>query len=444
MTILLLILVLISTSVLCTISEGNLNDLSVRVEEKGKIFRLVKHPNNNLNVRSARKQYNIPNKHQKSLLQLKYQAEDYFESGEARDDTSDGEVSSPMRDLPFNGFTSVVGVGNPPQTFYCIFDTGSSVMFVNSFACDNQNCGINPQFQSANSETYDNSNAYTETIFYGGGYLDGTVIRDSVYIETMEVQQQDIALVTSEDDGSTPNFSCVIGLSFPELSPNGESLLFDNMIDQGLLNEALFTTYYYNDLEHADLYFGGILDKYYEGEINYVPVQVREHWNIKVDDVLIDGVSTGICSEDEGCIGLVDTGTNSNSIEGEAFDVVTNAIFGGSDLQYGFPCNMQNVDLPDISYVIGGVSYEFDYHEYTIEDFGYCQLDMFDMDVFNEPGRPSIVLGVSFLKKYFTVWDRRDAEAPQMGFAVKAHLEIPYEEFYEVDAIPDNSEFESQ
>mmetsp|Transcript_9695 Transcript_9695/g.9507 ORF Transcript_9695/g.9507 Transcript_9695/m.9507 type:complete len:110 (-) Transcript_9695:298-627(-) len=109
------------------------------------------------------------------------------------------------------------------------------------------------------------------------------------------------------------------------------------MIDQGLLNEALFTTYYYNDLEHADLYFGGILDKYYEGEINYVPVQVREHWNIKIDDILIDGVSTGICSEDEGCIGLVDTGTNSNSIEGEAFDVVTNAIFGGSDLQYGFP-----------------------------------------------------------------------------------------------------------
>eukprot|EP00343_Euplotes_focardii_P002418 CAMPEP_0205807408 /NCGR_PEP_ID=MMETSP0205-20121125/11142_1 /ASSEMBLY_ACC=CAM_ASM_000278 /TAXON_ID=36767 /ORGANISM="Euplotes focardii, Strain TN1" /LENGTH=173 /DNA_ID=CAMNT_0053081617 /DNA_START=427 /DNA_END=948 /DNA_ORIENTATION=- len=171
---------------------------------------------------------------------------------------------------------------------------------------------------------------------YGGGYLDGSVIRDSVYIESMEIKNQDIALVTSEDDGSTPNFSCVIGLSFPELAPQEEVLLFDNMMSQGVLNQNLFTTYYYHDGDHADLYFGGIIDDYYEGDLNYVPVQKREHWNIRIDDILVGGTSTGICDTEHGCQGLVDTGTNSNSVEVEYWDILTNMIFTDTGLEEGF------------------------------------------------------------------------------------------------------------
>ena len=66
----------------------------------------------------------------RSFLQLRYAAEDYFEESGHSEDTSNHQVNSEMRDLPYNGFTSVIGVGTPPQTFYCIFDTGSSVMFV--------------------------------------------------------------------------------------------------------------------------------------------------------------------------------------------------------------------------------------------------------------------------------------------------------------------------
>ena len=308
-----------------------------------------------------------------------------------------------------------------------------------SFTWNNNNWGLNPQFLAENSATYDDSNAFPERIIYGGGYLDGQVIRDSVFIETMEVHNQDIALVTSEDDESTPNFSCVIGLSFPELAPQGETLLFDNMISQELLDQNLFTTYYYPDGEHADLYFGGILDRYYEGEINYVPVQERQHWNIRIDDVLVDGISTGICSEEYGCIGLVDTGTNSNSIEGEAFDTVASAVFESPEQMNGFACDSEDINLPDISYVIGGVSYSFDYLEYSFNTDGIWFFDMFSMDVFNDPNSPSIVLGVSFLRKYFTVWDRSDDENPRIGFAVSSNLEVDRSEFAELDSIPDNS-----
>lgn len=66
-----------------------------------------------------------------SYLQIKYPAENY----EIHTETSliqdtERQILMPMRDILDSGFTSVVGVGTPPQKLYCIFDTGSSLMFV--------------------------------------------------------------------------------------------------------------------------------------------------------------------------------------------------------------------------------------------------------------------------------------------------------------------------
>lgn len=68
-----------------------------------------------------------------SFLQIKYVAEDYFdghERGHLQDGDEKNKVLAPMKDIPLSGYTAVVGVGTPPQKLDCIFDTGSSVMFV--------------------------------------------------------------------------------------------------------------------------------------------------------------------------------------------------------------------------------------------------------------------------------------------------------------------------
>jgi hypothetical protein len=66
-----------------------------------------------------------------SYLQLKYAAMDYFENDDSHlQQSTQGEVNSPSIDVPFNGYTAILGIGTPAQEFYCIFDTGSSVMFV--------------------------------------------------------------------------------------------------------------------------------------------------------------------------------------------------------------------------------------------------------------------------------------------------------------------------
>jgi hypothetical protein len=381
-----------------------------------------------------------------SYLQIKYVAQDYLQLDS--ECTSDCQFNSAMRDIPYNGFTGVVGIGSHPQKLYCIYDTGSSVMFVNSMSCTNDHCEDNPQVTSETRVPLLNEDGSqrTERITYGGGFLTGDLVNDTVIIGGAEIPDQTMAEVTAEDDGSTPNFSCLIGLSFPELSPNGEDLLFDHMMRIGTLSENLFTTYIYPDREHADLYFGAILDKYYcpdsencEDLITWAPVQRREHWNIQVTDVLVDGVSTGICDTDSGCQGIVDTGTSANTFESTQYD----AIFGGENpliTPNFYPCDTAN---PDITFVIGGEEFTFSASEYSSEtEQGDCSSDFSVMDVWSDPNAPAIVLGDSFLRKYFVIYDRSDDENPQIGFAL-ANTELTIDpeadEWRAVDCMPDNT-----
>lgn len=101
-------------------------------ETEGVAFRMVRHKQDVAKIlRDTKNKYSTGRERDRSFLQLKYAAEDYFEnSGSHLQDTSRGEVNSPSVDIPYNGYTAILGIGNPPQEFYCIFDTGSSVMFV--------------------------------------------------------------------------------------------------------------------------------------------------------------------------------------------------------------------------------------------------------------------------------------------------------------------------
>lgn len=61
---------------------------------------------------------------------------------------------------------------------------------------------------------------------------------------------------------------------------------------------------------------------------------------------------------------------------------------------------------------------------------------MFGMDVFMEEEHPSIVLGVVFMQKYFTIFDR---DNDQVGFAL-SNIDLVIDEDNEADRIQANSE----
>lgn len=303
--------------------------------------------------------------------------------------------------------------------------------------CNLENCEINPQvgFEPEESPEIPDNCSESEDfacLTYGGGYIKGIKKIDSVWIDDLEVPEQEIFEVIQEDRRSTLNFSCLVGLGFPELAPNGELLLFDNMMKNGLLSQNLFTAYYYNDGDHSALYFGDIRSEYYTGEIHYVPVQKRYHWNIKIDDIKVNGESTGVCDETEGCQGLVDTGTNSNSFESIQYEVIMQN-FGA------ISCSNIN-NLPILTYVIDGKDYTLEPSEYMKEDSEECDASFIQMDVFRGTEPPAMVLGVVFMQKYFTIFDRTDDSNPRIGFALaNADLEVDSWVFEEVDEMEEQA-----
>lgn len=364
-----------------------------------------------------------------SYLQFKYPARrlshtDYYTTLD-----TNNTVTLPLRNIMKSGYTGVVDIGNPKQELYWIFDTGSSIMFVNSFYWEIDHWEDNPQYDPEESTSADVPEITKPIqINYGGGFLKGNMIKDTVWLHDMEIPSQDIAEVTDEDEGSTPNFSWLIGLGYPQLAPHGELLLFDNIMQRKLLEKNIFTTYYYADGIHSDLVFGRIDSKYYTGDINYVDVQKQYHWNIKIDDIKIGGKPMNFCPK--GWQGLVDSGTNLNTFEYQEYLSI------GKEINYSSDNKWKELSkYPSLTYVIGGVDYTFTPEEYFASDPENpenWELGFFPMDVFQDQDHPAMVIGVQFMMKYFTIYDR---DFNQVGFALASNLEVNNKESNEVDTI---------
>ena len=62
------------------------------------------------------------------------------------------------------------------------------------------------------------------------------------------------------------------------------------------------------------------------------------------------------------------------------------------------------------------------------------------MRVFMDADSPSMVLGVVFMRRYLSIFDRTDDRNPMIGFAPAAELEVDYLENEDVDRIPVNGD----
>ena len=93
----------------------------------------------------------LSSEHTPSYLQFKYPAKTNSRTEYDTSSDSAKSVKIPMRDILSSGFTGVVNIGNPRQELYCIIDSGSSVMFVNSYYCEQDHWEKNPQYDPTKS-----------------------------------------------------------------------------------------------------------------------------------------------------------------------------------------------------------------------------------------------------------------------------------------------------
>ncbi|KAF4018221.1 hypothetical protein G4228_010149 [Cervus hanglu yarkandensis] len=273
-----------------------------------------------------------------------------------------------------------IGIGTPPQTFKVIFDTGSANLWVPSTKCSPlyTACEIHSLYDSLESSSYV-ENGTEFTIHYGSGKVKGFLSQDLVTVGGITVTQ------TFGEVTELPlmpfmlaKFDGVLGMGFPAQAVGGVTPVFDHILAQRVLTEDVFSVYYSR-------------------------VSLRS--------------TTLLC--EEGCMVVVDTGASYISGPTSSLRLLMEAL-GAKELstdEYVVNCN-QMPTLPDISFHLGGKAYTLTSADYVLQDpynnDDLCTLALHGMDI-PPPTGPVWVLGATFIRKFYTEFDRRNN---RIGFAL--------------------------
>nr|CAX72306.1 cathepsin D (lysosomal aspartyl protease) [Schistosoma japonicum]CAX72314.1 cathepsin D (lysosomal aspartyl protease) [Schistosoma japonicum] len=302
-----------------------------------------------------------------------------------------------------------ITIGTPPQTFSVVFDTGSSNLWVPSKHCSYFDiaCLLHRKYDSSKSTTYV-PNGTDFSIRYGTGSLSGFLSTDSLQLGSLGVKGQTFGEATKQPGlvFVMAKFDGILGMAYPSLAVGGVTPVFVNMIKQGVVDSPVFSFYLSRNITNVlggELMIGGIDDKYYTGEINYVNLTEKSYWLFKMDNLTISDLS--ICTD--GCQAIADTGTS--MIAGPTDEVKQiNQKLGATHLPggiYTVSCDVIN-NLPSIDFVINGKHMTLEPTDYImkVSKLGseICLTGFIGMDL---PRKKLWILGDVFIGKFYTIFD---------------------------------------
>jgi len=189
-----------------------------------------------------------------------------------------------------------ITIGTPAQHFEVVFDTGSSNLWVPSKECGLTQlaCRLHKRYNSAKSLTAV-KNGTEFSIQYGSGSMSGFMSQDNVAIGSLVVKNQIFAEATKEPGIAflAAKFDGILGLGWSTISVNHVTPVFDNMVEQGLVEDASFSFYLDRSGGGAksELVFGGVDPAHYTGNFTYVPLSAKTYWQIDLDDLKVGGES---------------------------------------------------------------------------------------------------------------------------------------------------------
>jgi saccharopepsin len=191
-----------------------------------------------------------------------------------------------------------------------VLDTGSSNLWVPSTECGSIACYLHNKYDSSASSTY-KKNGSSFDIRYGSGSLAGFVSQDTVRIGDLEIKHQDFAEATSEPGLAFAfgRFDGILGLGYDTIAVNGIVPPFYNMLNQKLLDEAVFAFYLGDSDKEGDdseATFGGVDKSHFTGELTKIKLRRKAYWEVDFDAITF-GDST---AELDNTGVILDTGTS--------------------------------------------------------------------------------------------------------------------------------------
>jgi saccharopepsin len=296
-----------------------------------------------------------------------------------------------------------ISLGNPPQIFKVILDTGSSNLWVPSSKCTSIACFLHSKYDSSASSTY-KVNGTDFKIQYGSGSMEGFVSNDVLSIGDIEIKKQDFAEATQEPGLAFAfgKFDGILGLAYDTISVNHITPPFYSMLDQGLIDDPVFSFRIgCSEDDGGEAIFGGVDASAYTGKLNYVPVRRKAYWEVALDKVSFGDETMDL--ENTGA--AIDTGTSLIVTPTDIADLL-NSMIGAKKSwngQYQVDC-AKVPGLPELSFYFGGKAYALKGTDYILEIQGTCISAFTGMDI-NIPGGSLWIIGDVFLRKYYTVYD---------------------------------------
>ena len=343
-------------------------------------------------------------------------------------------------------YIAEIEIGNPPQKFEVMFDTGSSDMWVVSQDCHYETCSHKNKFDKSQSTTYDTlrDHALENKVFditYGSGRVLGHYGADTVSIPgtSLSVKNQIFALINDTTGLGHPfgvqAFDGLIGLAWDAIevgSTVNETLFVKSLKEEGLIDKEMFSFSMSADAKDDGMViFGGIDSQYYEGEISYIPLAVKAWWTIRLDALKatnpLTGESYNIVEHE---YSIVDSATSGLTMPPNWWDDFMGSLEEANlveayheRLRILKNCDEANkAKLPTLTYIFNGIEFPLEGKDYILEwdhDDGskICQLDIMRSESYfgHDPVKYIFTAGIPFMKKYYTVFDYENA---QVGFAL--------------------------
>lgn len=317
----------------------------------------------------------------------------------------DDAHSVPLTNYLNAQYYTEVSLGTPPQNFKVILDTGSSNLWIPSAECNSLACFLHSKYDHDSSSSY-KPNGTEFAIRYGSGSLEGYVSQDTLNLGDLSITRQDFAEATSEPglQFAFGKFDGILGLGYDSISVDGVVPPFYNAWKQGLLDEPKFAFYLGKDGESEDggvATFGGVDNSKFKGDITWLPVRRKAYWEVR-----FDGIGLGDeYAELENHGAAIDTGTSLIALPSGMAEIINSEIGAkkGWTGQYSLDCESRS-SLPNMTFTFAGHPFELTPYDYTLEVSGQCISAIFPMD-FPEPVGPLAIIGDSFLRKYYSVYD---------------------------------------
>ncbi|KAJ1066107.1 hypothetical protein K5549_017836, partial [Capra hircus] len=308
----------------------------------------------------------------------------------------------PLRNIKDVVYMGSIAIGTPPQEFQVIFDTGSSDLWVPSDICAITPCSTHNRFRHLQSSTFRITNK-TFSVAYESGSMKGVVAHDTVRIGDLVSTDQPFGLSMAEYGFEDVTFDGILGLNYPNVSFSGAIPIFDKLKNEGAISELVFAFYLSTDKQEGSVVmFGGVDHRYYEGELNWVPLIQAGDWIVHMDRI---SMRREVIACSGGCEAVVDTGVSMIKGPGILVDNIQELIGArprGS--KHYVSCSAVNT-LPPIIFTINGVNYQVPAQVYILKDSrGYCYTIFEEITV--SPSTETWILGNIFLRLYFSVFDR--------------------------------------